>query len=105
MFMQRLREAGVWRDKFPIFAPVGSLSETTARVPRARSLFGQSKAKLNLRNRLPVESTVHSRGSDVADFLIGLPNQSTINTARPDTNGLSWHYGVFAQDSFRATPK
>ena len=67
--------------------------------------FGFDIRRLRTQSPLPglggFTFTGQYSGSDVADFLLGLPNQSTITTPRPDTDGLTWHYGVFAQDSFK----
>jgi hypothetical protein len=44
-------------------------------------------------------------GSDVADFLLGIPYFSTYASVKQDNDGIAWHYGVFAQDSFKVNPK
>jgi len=44
-------------------------------------------------------------GSDVADFLLGVPYFSTYASVKQDNDGIAWHYGVFAQDSFKVNAK
>lgn len=44
-------------------------------------------------------------GSDVGDFLLGIPYLSTISAVKQDNDGISWHYGVFAQDSFKVSSR
>jgi hypothetical protein len=44
-------------------------------------------------------------GADVADFLLGIPYVSTYASVKQDNDGLTWHYGVFAQDSFKVNSK
>ncbi len=44
-------------------------------------------------------------GDDFADFLLGLPNQSSLAKTGLDTDGRSRHYSLYAQDSFKATSK
>jgi hypothetical protein len=44
-------------------------------------------------------------GADVADFLIGIPYVSAYSSVKQDNDGLTWHYGVFAQDSFKVNSK
>src|SRR5215831_10334046 len=44
-------------------------------------------------------------GSDVADFLLGIPYFSTYASVKQDNDGIAWHYGVFAQDSFKVNTK
>jgi hypothetical protein len=44
-------------------------------------------------------------GADVGDFLLGIPYLSTYSSVKQDNDGLAWHYGVFAQDSFKANSK
>jgi outer membrane receptor protein involved in Fe transport len=41
----------------------------------------------------------------VADFLLGIPYVSTYASVKQDNDGLVWHYGVFAQDSFKVNAK
>lgn len=42
-------------------------------------------------------------GSDVADFMMGLPYYSGFASTNMDNDGGTWHYAVYAQDSFKAT--
>jgi hypothetical protein len=44
-------------------------------------------------------------GRDVADFLYGLPYYSAFASTNMDNDGGTWHYAVFAQDSFKVTPR
>ncbi len=44
-------------------------------------------------------------GRDVADFLIGLPFYSAFASTNMDNDGSTWHYAVFAQDSFKVNPR
>lgn len=44
-------------------------------------------------------------GSDVADFLLGLPYHSSYASVKQDNDGISWHYGFFAQDSFKVSSR
>jgi hypothetical protein len=44
-------------------------------------------------------------GSDVGDFLLGIPYLSTNSAVNQDNDGISWHYGVFAQDSFKVSSR
>ena len=44
-------------------------------------------------------------GADVADFLLGIPYVSTYANVKQDNDGLTWHYGVFAQDSFKVNSR
>jgi hypothetical protein len=44
-------------------------------------------------------------GDPFADFLLGLPHDTAIDNLRLDNDGRSVHYGVFAQDAFRITPR
>ena len=44
-------------------------------------------------------------GSDIADFLLGLPNQTQVVAAGADYIGRAKSYGFFGQDSFRVSPK
>ncbi|MBI1789702.1 MAG: TonB-dependent receptor [Acidobacteria bacterium] len=43
--------------------------------------------------------------NDFADFLMGLPVYSGIATTGQDTNGRSFHYSFYAQDSFKVNSK
>lgn len=40
-------------------------------------------------------------GSDVADFLLGIPWDSSYASVKQDNDGIAWHFGLFAQDSFK----
>ncbi len=42
-------------------------------------------------------------GSDFADFLLGLPANTSYAIVRSDNNGATWHYNFFAQDSFKVS--
>ena len=44
-------------------------------------------------------------GSDVADFLLGLPYHSSYASVKQDNDGIAWHYGFFAQDSFKVNSR
>jgi len=44
-------------------------------------------------------------GDDFANFLLGLPFQSRLAKTGFDPDGLAWHYGFFAQDSFKVTKR
>jgi len=44
-------------------------------------------------------------GDPFADFLLGLPHDTVIDNVRHDVDGRSVHYGVFAQDAFRVSPR
>jgi hypothetical protein len=44
-------------------------------------------------------------GSDFADFLLGLPADTSYAIVQSDNNGATWHYNFFAQDSFKVSPK
>ncbi len=44
-------------------------------------------------------------GSDVADFLLGLPYHSAYASVKQDNDGLAWHYAFFAQDSYKVNSK
>ncbi|MBK5295032.1 MAG: TonB-dependent receptor [Acidobacteriia bacterium] len=44
-------------------------------------------------------------GNDFADFLVGIPFVSRLAKTAFDTNGLSWHYSMYAQDSFKVSQK
>jgi hypothetical protein len=43
--------------------------------------------------------------NDVADFLLGVPTATLYDTVSQDNDGKSIHYGVFAQDTWQATPR
>ena len=43
-------------------------------------------------------------GSDFADFLLGLPSNTSYAIVHSDNNGATWHYNFFAQDSFKVNP-
>lgn len=44
-------------------------------------------------------------GRDVADFLFGLPYYSAYAATNMDNDGGTFHYAVFAQDSFKVSPR
>ncbi|MCL5005453.1 MAG: TonB-dependent receptor [Acidobacteria bacterium] len=44
-------------------------------------------------------------GNDFADFLLGLPNESDVDNVTQDNNGNSHRWALYAQDSFRVTPR
>jgi hypothetical protein len=44
-------------------------------------------------------------GSDFSDFLLGLPFDSSYASVKQDNDGIAWHYGFFAQDSFKAASR
>jgi hypothetical protein len=44
-------------------------------------------------------------GDAFGDFLLGLPSYTGIDQVVHDNDGLSMQYGVYAQDSFRVTPR
>lgn len=44
-------------------------------------------------------------GNDFADFLLGFPNQSSVDNVMQDNNGNSHFWALYAQDSFRLTPR
>jgi hypothetical protein len=44
-------------------------------------------------------------GDPFADFLLGIPDNTSIDDVKHDNYGLSMQYGVYAQDSFRVTPR
>lgn len=44
-------------------------------------------------------------GSDIAEFLVGVPYQSTYDSVNQDNDGISWIIGAYAQDSFRVNSK
>ena len=39
-----------------------------------------------------------------ADFLLGIPNNTSLDDVQMDNDGISSHYNAYAQDSFRVTP-
>ncbi len=43
--------------------------------------------------------------NDFSDFLVGLPNGSELDKVSQDNDGRSRHWALFAQDSFRLTPR
>ena len=49
--------------------------------------------------------TNSATGQEFADFLIGVPFQSQTNAVSSDNNGLTNSYAVYAQDTWKATPK
>jgi len=44
-------------------------------------------------------------GNDVADFLVGAPNNTAYAIVHSDNDGRTWHYNYFAQDSFKVSSK
>jgi hypothetical protein len=44
-------------------------------------------------------------GNEVADLMIGLPYHSAYASVKQDNDGISWHYGFYIQDSFKATSR
>jgi hypothetical protein len=44
-------------------------------------------------------------GRDLGDFLLGIPYGSSYASVNQDNDGIAWHYAVYVQDSFKATPK
>jgi hypothetical protein len=44
-------------------------------------------------------------GNPFADFLIGLPHNTNVANTGKDVDGLTNHYGFFAQDDFRVNPR
>lgn len=44
-------------------------------------------------------------GNAFADFLLGIPNRTRLANTSPDIDGTTWHYGLFAQDDFKVTPR
>ncbi|HZT29771.1 MAG TPA: TonB-dependent receptor [Bryobacteraceae bacterium] len=42
-------------------------------------------------------------GAEVGDFLLGLPYHSAYASVKQDNDGISWHYGFYAQDSFKVS--
>ncbi len=44
-------------------------------------------------------------GRDLGDFLLGLPYGTNYASVNQDNDGFAWHYALYAQDSFKATPK
>src|SRR5262249_31135348 len=44
-------------------------------------------------------------GSDVADFLTRRPYHSSYAAVKQDNDGIAWHMGFYAQDSFKVPPK
>jgi hypothetical protein len=44
-------------------------------------------------------------GRDVADFLMGLPYYSAFASTNMDNDGSTWHYAVYAQDSFKVNTR
>jgi len=44
-------------------------------------------------------------GHELADFMLGLPHLSQVAITGIDTDGLSWHYSFYAQDSFKLNQK
>ena len=44
-------------------------------------------------------------GSDVADFLLGIPYDSQYDSVNQDNDGIAWAFGVYAQDNFKVSSK
>ncbi len=44
-------------------------------------------------------------GNDFAEFLLGLPDSTTIARTGPDLDGRVWHTKLYIQDSFKLNPK
>jgi len=44
-------------------------------------------------------------GNDFSDFLLGLPSGSELDQVSQDNDGRSHHWALFAQDSFRVSPR
>lgn len=44
-------------------------------------------------------------GNDFADFLLGIPGQSSLDDVREDNHGLSRHWALYAQDSYKVAPR
>jgi hypothetical protein len=44
-------------------------------------------------------------GAEIADFLYGLPYHSSYASVNQDNDGISYHYALYAQDSFKVSPK
>lgn len=44
-------------------------------------------------------------GFGVADYLLGIPNQTTLANTGKDVNGVTIHYGFYAQDDFKISSK
>ena len=44
-------------------------------------------------------------GNDFGDFLLGLPYLTQLAKTGMDTDGLSWHWALYAQDSFKVSRK
>lgn len=43
--------------------------------------------------------------NDFSDFLLGIPSESDLDNVTNDNNGRSRHWALYAEDSFRATPR
>ena len=44
-------------------------------------------------------------GFGVADYLLGIPNQTTLANTGKDVNGVTIHYGFYAQDEYQLAPR
>jgi hypothetical protein len=44
-------------------------------------------------------------GNPSADFLLGYPNTTRFANTGPDIDGKTWHYGFYAQDDWKITPR
>lgn len=49
--------------------------------------------------------TGHYSGSDIADFLLGIPRETGIATSRAPVHARGFDFGVFAQDDWKVTPR
>ena len=74
-YLSAYTEAGAGYDNF-VFNPVAGTSAT---------------------------GTATQPGQEFADFLIGVPYQSTTNTINQDNDGVAKSFAVYAQDSWKAT--
>jgi hypothetical protein len=69
----------------------------------AHTEAGGSTVSANYGNFFFNPSASTSTGDEVADFLIGVPEQSQISTIMQDNNGVAYSYNVYAQDSWQTT--
>ena len=49
--------------------------------------------------------TGHYSGSDMGDFLLGIPRKTSIATSRADVHARGFDFGFFAQDDWKITPR
>lgn len=49
--------------------------------------------------------TGHYSGSDMGDFLLGIPRKTEIATSRADVHARGFDFGIFAQDDWKVTPR